>query len=171
MTSAPPGRQSGGPEDRPPGDGPRLQPTGPGVVTAWTVAGLVVGWLARRLLGLAGLPAPVVGWLQVLVLAFGAAVLGGTAWITWRSVHVRRERPDPQRMVNRLVLARACALVGALLAGGFVGYAVSWLGVPTELAGQRLLSSLAAAAAGAGMTIASLLLERACRVPGDDEGT
>ena len=32
--------------------------------------------------------------------------------------------------MNRLVLARACALVGALVAAGYVGYAVSWLGDP-----------------------------------------
>ena len=35
--------------------------------------------------------------------------------------------------MNRLVLARACALVGALVAGGYLGYALSWVGVDTEL--------------------------------------
>ena len=44
-------------------------------------------------------------------------------WRTWREVHVRRERLEPHRAVNRLVLARACALVGALVAGGYLGYA------------------------------------------------
>ena len=35
---------------------------------------------------------------------------------------------EPHRAVNRLVLGRAGALVGALVAGGYAGYAVSWIG-------------------------------------------
>ena len=37
------------------------------------------------------------------------------------------------------MLARACALVGALAAGGYAGYAVTWLGDASELADERLL--------------------------------
>jgi hypothetical protein len=84
-------------------------------------------------------------------------------------VQVRHERLEPHRMVNRLVLARACALVGALVAGGYAGYAVSWLGVDAELAAQRAWRSAAAAAGGVAMVITSLLLERACRVRSDQD--
>ena len=55
-------------------------------------------------------------------------------------MHVHHERLEPHQAVNRLVLARACALVGALVAGGYVGYALSWVGVDAELAGQRVLA-------------------------------
>ena len=61
--------------------------------------------------------------------------------------------------------------VGALVAGGYVGYAVSWLGVDAELADQRAWRSLVAAIAGVAITIAALLLERACRVRSDDDTT
>ena len=71
--------------------------------------------------------------------------------------------------MNRLVLARASALVGALLAGGYAGYAVSWLGVDAALADQRIWRSLVAAAAGVGIVVTAVLLERACRVRSDGD--
>ncbi len=90
--------------------------------------------------------APIVSWLQPLALFLVVAILGVTAHATWRTVQVRRERLLPHQAVNRLVLARACAFVGALAAGGYLGYALSWLGVDAELADQRLVRSLVAAA-------------------------
>jgi hypothetical protein len=41
--------------------------------------------------------------------------------------------------------------------------------VPAELAEERLVRSLLAGLGGVTMTAAALLLERACRVRGDDE--
>lgn len=144
--------------------GGRLQPTSPGAVTAWAVVGLVGGWLLRPLAERIQGTAPIVTWLQPLALLFVAAILGATAWITWRTVHVRREYLEPHRAVNRLVLARACALVGALAAGGYAGYALSWLGVDTDLATQRVWRSAVGAVGGVAIIMTALLLERACRV-------
>lgn len=148
--------------------GGSLRPTSPAALTGWAVVGLVGGWLLNPLGDRLG-TAPIVTWAQPLALALVAAILGSTAWVTWRQVHVLRERLDPHRAVNRLVLARACAYVGALVAGGYLGYAVSWLGVPAELAEQRVWRSFAAAAAGAAVAVTALLLERACRVRSDAE--
>jgi hypothetical protein len=72
-------------------------------------------------------------------------------------------------MVNRFVLARACALVGALVGGFYLGFALSWLGQGSELAGDRMLRSAVAALGAAAMTLAAVLLERACRVRSDDD--
>ena len=99
-----------------------------GVLLGWGLAGLVGGWLLRPLAGLGDGTAPIVTWLQLLALFLVAAILGATAWATWRTVHVHGQRLEPHRAVNRLVLARACALVGALAAGGYLGYALSWVG-------------------------------------------
>ena len=72
--------------------------------------------------------------------------------------------------MNRLVLARACAYVGALAAGVYFGYAVSWLGVSSsDLAGQRAFRSACAGVAGVLVVVGGLLLERACRVPPEDD--
>lgn len=159
---------TGDPSDDQPADG-HLRPSGAGTITAWAVTGLVGGWLlhpvAERSLG----TAPVVTWLQPISLLLVAAILAAAGWATWRTVHVRREWLEPQRAVNRLLLARACALAGALVAGGYFGYAVSWIGVDSALAGQRGWRSVAGGAAGVLVVVTALLLERACRVRSEDE--
>ncbi len=151
-------------EDEPPEPEGTLRPLSYAVVTVWAVAGLVLGWLwhpvAEQLTG----TAPVISWAQPIALWLVAAVIGVTAWQTHRAVQVRRERLEPHQAVNRLVLGRAGALVGALVAGGYAGYAVSWIGDPAELAGQRILRCAVAVVAGILTVIAALLLERACRV-------
>ena len=158
----------------PSGDEPsggHLRPTSAGALTGFAVVGLVGGWLIHPITEQLRGSAPVVTWTQPLALFLGAAIVGATAWGTWRTVHVHRQRLEPHRAVNRLLLARSCAYVGALVAGGYAGYAVSWLGVDAELASQRAWRSLAAAIAGVAITIAAMLLERACRVRSDDDTT
>jgi TctA family transporter len=59
--------------------------------------------------------------------------------------------------------------VGALVAGGYLGYALSWVGVDTELGDQRMWRSAVAGLAGVAIVITALLLERACRVRSDPE--
>ncbi len=159
------------PEPDPPGNGPEddepqgaLRPTPPGVVVGWALAGLVLGWALHPVSDRLGRTPPLVTWGQPLALVLLAAILGYVAWATWRTVHVRRERLLPHQAVNRLVLARASALVASLVAGGYLGYGLSWLGDPAELADDRLWRSLVAAAAGAIGVAAALLLERACRI-------
>lgn len=141
-----------------------LQPTTPGAVTAWAVAGLVGGWLVHPVSESVRGTALLVSWAQPAALLLLAATVGTTAWQTWRTVHVRRDYLEPHRAVNRLVLGRASALVGSLVAGGYAGYAVSWIGSEAELAGQRMVRSALAAVCGILVVVGGLLLERACRV-------
>ena len=164
MTEGPSG---GRPERRPPSG--RVRPTTPGLLIGWGLVGIVGGWLLRPLTAWRNTTAPVVTWGQVLALFLVAAILGLTAWATWRTLHVHGHRLEPHRAVNRLVLAKACALVGAIAAGGYAGYALSWVGMSAELADQRMLRSGVAAVAGLLTCAMALLLERACRVRDDDE--
>jgi Protein of unknown function (DUF3180) len=152
-----------------PGGEGRLRTTGAGLVAGWALAGLVLGRLLRPLLAELDRTAPQVGWLQVGSLYLLAAVLAGIARATHRALQVRGVRLRPHEAVNRLVLAKACALVGSLVAGGYLGYALSWVGAAAELGDERIMMSLVAAAGAALTVLASLLLERACRVNGDDE--
>lgn len=159
------------PDAPPPGgdDGRRLRPTSPAALTACAVAGLVGGWFVRPLLVELEGTSRAVSWTQPVALAVVAAIVGTAAWSTWRQLQVRRERIEPHRAVNRLALARACAYVGALVAGGYTGYAVSWLGLPSELAGEQALRAACAALASAAILVGALALERACRVREDDD--
>ncbi len=147
-------------------EGGSLRPTSPVALAIWAIIGLAVGWLVHPLTDRVGTP-PGITWTQPVLLLLVAAIVAATAWATWRVVHVRHERLEPHQGLNRLVLARACAYVGALVGGGYLGYALSWIGDVAELADQRLGRSLVATAAGALIVIASLLLERACRVRRD----
>jgi small-conductance mechanosensitive channel len=154
------------PEDRePPDPVGHIRTTGPGPLVVFALVGLVPGWLLRPVSIRLNGAAPTVGWTPVLALFLVAVILGAVAWATYRSLHRRGERIEPHRAVNRLVLAKSCALAGAMVAGGYFGYALSWVGVTeANLAGERLVRSLLAGTASVLIVTGSLLLERACRV-------
>jgi hypothetical protein len=114
--------------------------------------------------------APTIQWRSVAVLVVIAAVLLAHAYSTYRTVHRDRLRLDPHRAVNLLLLAKACALTGALVAGGYTGFGAQFLDrLDVDLPRQRVITSWSAAAASVAIVISALLLERACRVPRDPE--
>jgi hypothetical protein len=152
--------------DEPPGPQGSLRPTSARALTVCVVVGLLGGWGIHRVLGAVTGRPPLVSWTQALALVLVAVIMGFLAWHTWQTVHVRGRRLEPQQAVNRLVLARACALGGALVTAGYLGYAVGWLGDQSQFADRWIAHSLVAALGGAGVTLASLALERACRTDG-----
>ena len=97
-----------------------------------------------------------------------AAILGLVGWHTRRALDSGHDRPEPHRLVNRLVLARASASRGrswpvatsATRSPGWV-MAPRWptIGPSAMLAGLGGLLVL----------VMSLLLERACRVRTPDD--
>lgn len=166
MSRLPDPEQEPVPEPDPAG---RVVPTRPGTLVAVGLAALVAGWALRPVSIAVQGSAPRVAWVQVLALALVALILGAVAWSTYRTLQARRQRIAPHQAVNRLVLAKACALAGAAVAGGYLGYALSWVGNEAELAEERLVRSAVAGLAGVAIVAASLLLERACRVRREDD--
>lgn len=144
-----------------------LTPLGPGPLAAGVAVGFVFGWLLRGAADGLAMAGPV-SWVQAAGLWFLALLLGGVAVVTARAVRRRDITLDAQRMVNRLVLARAAALSGALLAGGYAGYALTWLDSHPDLVVTRVGVGLLAAAGGVAVLATGKWLERACRVPKDD---
>lgn len=145
-----------------------VRPTHPGPVVAAAVLGLVGGWSLRPVAQWLGEVPPLVTWVQVGVLYFVALFLAAVAWQTRRLV----SRPlalAPNRAVNRLVLAKACILVGAVVAGGYGGYALTWIGSESALVGERILRSGLGSLAGLLILLAAIWLERCCRVREDDD--
>lgn len=164
MTHLPPGEPPDQPPEQPPDPEGRLRITPPGVLVGCAVLGLVLGWLLRRGSGWLSRTPPTVGWLPMVSLAFVAAVIGTLAWTTHRQLHRQRIPMAAHTAVNRLVLGKAGALVGALVAGGYLGFALSFVGVLDALARQQIVRAAATGVVGILVTVASLLLERACRV-------
>jgi hypothetical protein len=101
------------------------------------------------------------GWLVVVI-----------AYATHQRIQVRRERIEPQRAVALLVLGKASALAGALVAGGYFGFALMFLTrLDAAAPRDRVIRSAVAILAGVALCIMGLLLERACKVPTEpDEG-
>jgi len=148
----------------PPPSSGRMRLTPPTVIAGWALAGLVGGWLVRPVFVALGFTAPRIIWPQAFAWFLVAAILGVLARSTYRTLRHRRGTLRAHEALNRLVLAKACAVVGSLAAGGYLGYALTWVGMEAELADQRIVRSLVAAAGAALTVAASLLLERACRV-------
>jgi hypothetical protein len=156
------------PDDRPPPTG-RVRTTSAAAVAGFAVVGLVLGWLLRPVSVAINGTAPTVSWLPAVTLLFVALIVGWLAWSTFRTVHRRRGHLEPHHAVNRLVLAKACTLGGALVAGAYAGYAISWVGLTEALlARERMLHAALAALAGVALVVGALLLERACRTRRDD---
>ena len=156
----------------PPEPSGHIRTTGAGSLVGFALTGLVLGWLLRPVSIQLGGVSPTVSWLQVLALFFVALILGSVAWSTYHSLHKRHQRLEPHRAVNRLVLAKSCALAGAMVGGVYLGYALSWVGITAaELAKERMTHSLLAALASVLIVAGSLFLERACRVHGGGEAT
>jgi hypothetical protein len=169
LTQTDPGRdREGGPEEPQEPDG-TVQVTGPGPLAAFAVIGLVAGWSLRPLSLRYGFVEPSIPIASVAALFFVAAVVGGSAHLTRRVVRRNRSALAHHQAVNRLVLGKACALAGALVAGGYLGLALSQLGVDEPAADGRLWRALAAALGGVCVCVAALLLELACRVPPEDD--
>ncbi|MFZ5848148.1 MAG: DUF3180 domain-containing protein [Actinomycetota bacterium] len=158
-----------GPEPPEPPTG-HVRTTSVGAVVGSALVGFVLGWLLRPVSIRVNGSAPTVGWTPVLALLLVALIMGMVAWSTYRDLHRRGIWLEAYKAVNRLVLAKASALAGSVVAGGYFGYALSWWRVSeAALAQQRMIQSLVAGAAGVLTVAGSLLLERACRVRGGED--
>lgn len=148
----------------------QLRPTAATTLAVAGLVGLAVGGSLRPLVERGGGVAPAVTWAAPLTLLVFAVLLLALARITYRTIHQRRERIDPHRAVNLLVLGKASALAGAAVAGAYLGYAISFAdAVAADLPRERVTRSLVACLVALGVMVGGILLERACRVPDPDD--
>ncbi|CAN5310453.1 hypothetical protein BH09ACT10_BH09ACT10_27240 [soil metagenome] len=147
-----------------------MQRTSAVTLTVVGCIGLVVGRFARTVFEHRDGVAPVVGWASTTGLLVGAVILGSLAWSTHQTLQNKKQSIAAHRGVRLLALAKASAVVGALFAGAYGGYALAFIDAfDTSMGRERVLRSAAAGVAGLLVMIAALLLERACQVPGDDD--
>jgi hypothetical protein len=150
------------PEPEPNG---HVEPTGPGPLVVLGLLGLAIGWAVRGQAIRSDVPTPMISWLAVGVTWFLAAVTAGTAYLTWREVQRDRVLLRPYQGLTRLVLGKTMCRLAALALGGYLGAAISVLGVSGEFADRMLLRALVAALGASLGLAAGLALEHACRVP------
>lgn len=149
---------------------PTVRPTAPRTVVSAALVGAALTWIALQLVLLAGWSLPALGvsaWLPVLLLA---AVTGWLAWATRRTVRERPDALDARVAVTRLQLGKASIVAGACLGAAYlVLAAMAAGGWPAPLAEGRVVHGLLAGVLCAAWAGAGLLLERACRIPDDDD--
>jgi lysylphosphatidylglycerol synthetase-like protein (DUF2156 family) len=154
--------------DRPSGGSIKITP--PRALAVAALFGALAGWLIVAAANSFDLVAPQVPWTAPVGLFLIAALVGVIAYSTYQRIHVRRQRIEPQRAVAFLVLGKASALAGALVAGGYLTYALMFITrLDAAAPRDRVIKSAVATVAGVALAIAGLLLERACRVPKSDD--
>ena len=154
-----------------PPPGGSVEPTPPLALLVAALFGGLAGWLLVVVANALGAIPPEVPWSAPIALVVVTALVGALAYSTHQRIQVRRERVEPSRAVALLVLGKASALAGGVIAGGYLAYALMFLTrLDAAAPRDRVVRSLIAALVGLGLLAAGLLLERACRVPrGDDD--
>lgn len=146
------------------------RPTSILFVVALVAVGIVAGRLTPPLIVRLGGSPPRLGWIAPLTLLAGAAIVGVFAYNTWQSLHRRHERMTSDHGMTMLSLAKSCAVVGALVGGFYGGFVLGFAdNLDSVLGRERFVRGIAASLASLALLVAALLLERACRLPGDDD--
>lgn len=146
------------------------RPTSVLLIVALIGAGIVGGRLTPPIIVRFDGTVPRLGWAAPLMLVAAAVVVGIFAWNTWQSLHKKHERMTADHGIKMLSLAKSCALVGAVVAGFYGGFALAYLdGLDSVLGKERFVRGLCSAVASLILLTAALLLERACRLPEDDD--
>ena len=141
----------------------------PGSIVLVGISTAVLGWLGLRLWVDRGGLLPSVPWTALAaIVALSIAVLAaGQPVRRWRDGD-RRTRLDPLVAARTVVLAKAAAYTGAVVAGWYLAQA---LAVLPDLVGSRRVRLLLAALctlAAIGVSTAGLLVQHWCRLPPDD---
>jgi ABC-type Fe3+-siderophore transport system permease subunit len=146
----------------------RLTP--PRALAVAALLGVLGGWLVVLVANAMDVTPPLVPWTAPIALVLVAVLVGVLAYTTHQRIQVRREHVPPERAVSFLVLGKASALAGAVVAGGYLAFALTFVTrVDAEGPRERVVRSAVAVVAGVALSVAGLLLERSCKVPGVDD--
>jgi Protein of unknown function (DUF3180) len=135
------------------------------LLLALVLGGLAVHLLLRQFYGDLP-PLPTLAGMSLVLLAAGEAAFG-------YSLRTRiRQRPrtvQPATAVRAVALAKASSLLGALMAGGWLGVLVYVLPLRDEFrtAGSDAVSAAVGAVCALALVAAGLWLEFCCRTPDD----
>lgn len=149
-----------------------MRPTRISVLIGLGLAAIPAGWTLARLIDVLVGRLPAIPWATpALLVTLALALL-----ISARMVRgwVRERRYDRQlnalRVARLLVLAKAGAVFGVVIAGGYAGFGIVALRfVESAFGRERLWAAGLTVVAGVLVTVAALRLENACRVPPEDE--
>jgi hypothetical protein len=143
--------------------------TSPGLLVALVVFGALGGFGIQAALAALSLAKVRPEYTLSVSLVVIAALVVALAVPVRRAVHGPNRRPiDPFYATRVVVLAKACSIAGALLAGVALGFVVELLfrGAPSNDTLLRLLAALGGAVL---VLVGGLVAEYLCRVPPHDD--
>ena len=137
----------------------------PVLLLVLALAGAAAGFLLDHALTTAGRPTFTPSIVLPIFLALLAVAVLALAWPIRRSTRsAARRRVDPFRALRIATLARASSLVGAVITGFGVGLGAYLLSRPIT---PPIGSIIATAVAALVLTIAAVIAETFCLLPGD----
>jgi hypothetical protein len=117
---------------------------------------------------------PDLRWITpVTVLLLAVAVLATVLAVRPRLRRDPGTKPVPPLLAARFAaLSLACSRAGAAIAGGYAGFAVALVGqLDTAYGRERAIYAVLTVVASVLLIVFALMLEHACRIPDDTEGT
>ncbi len=136
------------------------------------ITGLVLGFTLGGLSDRLGSGLPRVSWVSIGLLLFLAGMLvvatrRARAWVSGE----RLQQPGDALTMGRLVaLAKAAAIFGAVMVGGYLGLAAVGIDrVSDDYGREHVLWAVGGALGAAAVVAAALVLERALQLPSDTD--
>jgi hypothetical protein len=149
-----------------------MRPTRIRVLVALLLGVAAVTWGVLQIMLDRGALLPPLTWTAPSCIALLATVVLAAALGLRARLDDPAKRPHPLSMARMAVLGKASAHVGPIVGGLYAGYLLVLLpGLEIASRRDRSVLCLVALLASIGLSVAGLLLERACRVPpsGTDE--
>ncbi len=142
---------------------------GPLALLAGVAFALVAAVMLVRQAGGAGTASP--PYVTVVMIAGLAVAVLVVAWPVRRwNAGEREEALNPLRAARTVALAKAAALAGAMLTGGWSGYVLVALPLQAVTAQPgRAVASAGVVLASLGLAVAGLVAERWCMIPPEDD--
>jgi len=149
-----------------------MKPTRIRVLVALLLGVAAVTWGVLQIMLDRGAVLPPLTWTAPSFIVLLAIVVLATALGLRARLNDPVKRPHPLSMARMAVLGKASAHVGPIVGGLYAGYLLVLLpGLEIASRRDRSVLCLVALLASNGLSVAGLVLERACRVPpsGTDE--
>jgi Protein of unknown function (DUF3180) len=143
-----------------------MKPTRIGTLVTLLVCIAAVTWGVLQISVDRGATLPPLTWTAPAGIALIAVVVLATALGLRARLDQPAKRPHPLSMARMAVLGKASAHVGPIVGGLYAGYLLVLLpGLEISSRRDRAVLCLVALLASVALSVAGLLLERACRVP------
>jgi hypothetical protein len=149
-----------------------VTPTRPSTLLLVGLTGVVVGYGIGLVSDQLGYGLPRVSWVAIGLLLFLAVLLFVAARRarSWVSGDRPQEPGDALTLGRYVALAKAGSVFGSLMAGGYLGLAVTGLDrLGTEYGREHVLWAAGATVAAVVVTVAALALERSLQLPDDGD--